>query len=59
MDYYTGERVHICGNHPWAGEVGEAVKVERTGVGPALRVRLDNGTECFVFQRSHIQILKS
>lgn len=54
----VGKRVLIVGDHPWEGETGKVVSEERE-VGlfrkPAFRVRLDNGTECFVFSPKNLK----
>lgn len=45
-----GRRGRLVGDHPWAGQSGEIVRVERTIVGFAVVVRLDGSTrECMVF----------
>lgn len=50
-----GQRGLIVGDHPWAGNVGDIVRVERTLVGWGVVVRLNDkpdvpyGQECFVF----------
>jgi hypothetical protein len=52
-----GDRVMVCGDHPWSGHTGEFVNVEIMGVlnKPGLRIRLDNGMECFVMEPRHLR----
>jgi hypothetical protein len=54
-----GDRVLICGDHPWTGHTGEFVAAEILHVinKPGLRIRLDNGMECFVMEPRHLQRL--
>lgn len=43
-------RIILLGKHPHAGERGVALRVEKPSVGflpPMVRVKLDNGEECF------------
>lgn len=57
---YVGKKVLIIGNHPWSGEIGKGKEVKPTVIGKSgLIVSLNNGTECFVFRESELQILKS
>lgn len=49
-DTWIGKKVEIIGqNHPHKGRVGEAIDVEDTNVGWGLKVKLDDGAECFIF----------
>lgn len=52
-----GDRVLICGDHPWTGHTGEFVAVEMLSVieVPGLRIKLDNGCECFVMEPRHLR----
>jgi hypothetical protein len=47
----VGDRVIMTADHPWRGEVGTYVKDEEIpDFGPRPKVKLDNGTSCFVMQ---------
>ena len=53
--FTPGDRVHLTNGHPWAGFSGEFVAMQRTPMGIAYLVRLDNDTECMVFETSQIR----
>lgn len=60
MERFIGKRVLIIGDHPWSGEVGTATEVKQVPTGTkGIIVELDNGTSCFVFKESNLQMLKS
>jgi hypothetical protein len=60
MEYFIGKRVQIIGNHPWSGERGTVKETKTIPTGTTgLIIELDNGTSCFVFKASQLQILKS
>ncbi len=58
-DYYIGKQVKLIGSHPWSGEIGTVTGVqEAKAIGKmGLIVKLDNGTECFVFNMSQMKII--
>jgi hypothetical protein len=49
----------IVGDHPWAGNCGEIVRIEKTLVGYGCVVRLNDkpdvpyAQECFIFEPKH------
>jgi len=51
-----GQRVVLCGDHPWAGCVGTVIRAEKTPWGWQPIVRLDDAAgvpyqhECFVMR---------
>ena len=59
MENFVGKDVLLLDPHPWAGEKGQTVRVETAkGMGkPGMVVKLDNGTECFVFEASQIMFI--
>lgn len=61
MNNLIGKRVQITGNvHPWSGEKGSVKDIQTTAFGTTgYVVELDNGTSCFVFYPSQLQVLKS
>ncbi len=56
MQNFVGKDVMLLAPHPWANEKGKTVRVETAkGTGtPGMVVKLDNGTECFVFKASQL-----
>lgn len=60
MNNLIGKRVLIIGNHTWSGEIGTVEEFKDTAIGKAgYIVALDNGTSCFVFNTSNLQILRN
>ncbi len=51
-----GSKVKIVGDHPHSGEYGTAESVEKTLAGPGIKIRLENGEGCFVFDMSNLGI---
>ena len=51
-----GSKVKIVGDHPHSGEYGTAESVEKTLAGPGIKIRLENGEGCFVFDMSNLRI---
>lgn len=56
MQNFVGKDVILLDPHPWSGEKGKTVRVETAkGMGkPGMVVKLDNGTECFVFEPNQL-----
>lgn len=58
MQNFVGKDVLLLEPHPHAREKGKTVRVEKAkGVGrskPSMVVKLDSGTECFVFNASQM-----
>jgi hypothetical protein len=53
---WIGKRVKIVGiNHPHRGSSGECKDVEYTNVGWGIRIKLENGEECFTFKGTDIR----
>lgn len=62
--YTVGDRVYICGDHPHSDKLGEIVAIEanpadlllqRPKIRESLRVRTDDGMECFVMEPRHVK----
>jgi hypothetical protein len=55
-DFKPGDRVLICGKHPWSGERGQVVCAQEVPLihTVGLHVALDNGTGCYVFERREV-----
>ena len=51
-----GSKVKIVGKHPHSGEHGTVESVEKTPVGPGIKIRLENGEGCFVFKASNLKV---
>lgn len=45
VESLIGRRGRLVGSHPFAGKLGEIVRIEKTIVGWAAVVRLDGGTK--------------
>ncbi len=56
---FIGKRVLITGNHPWSDSLGDIMSIERTLSGWGIRVALDGGYECFVFNHKHMKRVKA
>lgn len=56
LRWYVGKRVLLLGKHPHKGNVGVAVRTERTSSGDVgLIVNLDRGVSCFVFEPREVR----
>ena len=55
IDRWKDEPVLITGkNHPCRGEKGIVITVDYTNAGYGMRIKLDNGGECYVFKGSDL-----
>lgn len=52
---WKGKRIKITGNHPHSGEFGKVEGFEKTLVGWGMKIRLDNGEVCFVFNSNDLK----
>lgn len=50
-----GSKVKIVGDHPHSGEYGEIESIERTPAGKGIKIRLEDGEGCFVFDMSNLR----
>lgn len=57
LDSFTGARVLVLPDHPHANKSGTVICPEKTGIGWAIRVHLDDGLECFVYEPLQIRLL--
>ena len=57
LNSFTGARVLVLPDHPHANKAGTVVCREKTGIGWAIRVHLDDDLECFVYEHRHIRLL--
>lgn len=56
-DAWIGKRIKIVGiDHPHRGKNGECKDVEYTNVGWGIRIKLENGEECFSFHGNEIRV---
>ena len=59
LRWYVGRRVLLLGQHPYKGNSGVAVRMERTSSGDGgLIVSLDRGVYCFVFEPREVREAK-
>lgn len=54
MKQHVGKEVLILKGHPWEGNKGKTIEAKIINEQPAMKVLLDNGTECFVYNPSHL-----
>jgi hypothetical protein len=52
-----GKRVMIVGKHPHKDEVGVIKAFEKTSIGYGLKIKFDNGEECYVFHSENLRLL--
>lgn len=59
-DDLIGKRVYLLNPHPWAGEIGTVTELKTAAAlgKTGYIVSLDNGTDCFAFDRMQMQILR-
>jgi hypothetical protein len=66
--YRVGDQVLIGGDHPHAGKMGEIIAIEpnpadrllqRERIREALRVKTQDGDECFVMEPKHVRRLEA
>jgi ATP-dependent Lon protease len=57
MKDMIGKKLLIVGKHPHKDSVGTVVGFDYTNAGPGMRVKLDNGLECFVFKPENVRWL--
>jgi hypothetical protein len=54
---FDGKKALLRGDHPWAGETGIILGMQMTGAGWAVKVRMDNGIECFVYHTENLKLV--
>lgn len=56
---YKDKKVYIKNkaDHPWHGETGVCEGAEKTLVGYGLKIKLDNGASCFIFDPKMLTVL--
>ncbi len=53
LSEFIGKRVLITGDHPWSDSLGELLSIEHTLAAWGIRIALDGGDQCFMFNSKH------